>query len=273
MSWRAVARNDLRTLRRSRGAVGLTGVLLLVYVGLAGVFLYVGEPDFAAYTDVLGAVLAILAPLLAVVFGYGTVVEERGSGTATLALSLPHSRRSLVAGKLAARTGLFAAATWLATLVAGAVTLAAFPAFDAATFLGLSLLATGYGVVFLAFAVGLSALFASTRRVIAAALGGYFALVVAWGTLVDVVGLVLFRLDTAAFMGDYPTWAAFARMFSPGAAFDYLRADLLDVGTLPAVTRLSDAWFVSTGGAALALLAWAVVPLALGYLRFRATDL
>lgn len=271
MSWRAIARNDVRTLRRS--SVALVAVFLLTYVGLAAVFLYVGEPEFTAYTTVLGSVFTVLVPLVAVVFGYGTVVEERGSGTAVLSLSLPHSRRSLVAGKLAARCGLFAAAVWLATLVAGAVTLATFPTFDAVTFLGLSLLVTAYGVVFLALATGLSALFPSSRRVIAAALGGYFALVVAWGTLVDVVGLVLFRLDTVAFMRDYPTWAAFARMFSPGTAFDYLRADLLDVGTLPAVTRLSDAWFVSTGGAALALLAWAVVPLAVGYLRFRESDL
>lgn len=273
MTWRPIARMDLRTIGRSRGTVALVGVFVLAYVGLAGLLLYVDEPSFEVYTNVLAEVLPLVVPLVAVLVGYDAVVGERTTGTAALALSLPHSRGALVTGKLAARVGLLTAALWVATLLGGALTGATFPAFDAATLVGLSALVTVQGGLFLGLAVGVSMLLRSTRRVIAAALGSYFALVVAWSTLINAVGLVLFRFQSTVYFTEYPAWAAFVRMCAPAAATEYLLAEVVGVGSPPEVTQLSDAWFVSSEGAAFGLVVWAILPLAAGFARFARHDL
>jgi ABC-2 type transport system permease protein len=272
VSWRAIARNDLRIARRARGAWGLVVVFLLAYLGIAGAFLY-GTPEFTPYVDVLGFVFAALVPLLAIVFGYESVVGERTSGSAALTLSFPHSRLDLAVGKFVARTAVIAGAIGLGTLLSGIVTAVAFDGFDPLALLGLGVVSAAYAAVFVALATGLSMGLATTRRVITAAFGAYIWLVVFWTQFIDIVALILFRLNTATIAANPPTWAVFAKFFSPNVAVSYLLGEVIGVGPVPAVAAQNETWFISPVVAVAVLAAWGLVPFAVGYRRFRRGDL
>lgn len=272
MSWRAIARNDLRAARRARGTWGLVAVFLLAYLGLAGAFLY-GTPEFTPYADVLGFAFALLVPLLAIVSSYESIVGERTSGTAALTLSFPHSRLDLAVGKFVARTAVIAGAIALGTLLSGIVTAVAFDGFDPLALLGLGVAAIAYAAVFVALATGLSMGLATTRRVITGAFGAYLGLVVFWTQFVDIVALILFRMNAAIVAANPPTWAVFTKFLSPNVAVSYLLGEVLGVGPVPAVAVQNEAWFISPVVAVVVLAAWGLVPFAVGYRRFRRGDL
>ncbi|MDZ7747303.1 MAG: ABC transporter permease subunit, partial [Halobacteriales archaeon] len=270
MSWRAIARNDIRAARRARGTWGLVFVFLLAYLGLAAAFLY-GTPNFTPYVDLLGMLFALLVPLLAIVFGYESVIGERASGMAALTLSFPHSRLDLAVGKFVARTAVLAVAIGIGTLLAGIVTAATFDGFDPLALLGLGVASIAYGAVFMALATGLSMGLSTTRRVITSAFGAYLGLVVFWTQFVDILALLLFRLNTAV-PGFPPTWTFLAKFLSPNVSFSYLLAEVVGVGPVPTVAIQSDAWFISPIVAIAVLAVWGLLPFFLGYRRFRRGD-
>lgn len=272
MSWVAVARNDLRGAVRSNGTRVLAAAFLLAFLGLVALLVRVDAASFDAYLDLLAPGIALLLPLVGVVLGYDAVVGERESGTAALALSLPHSRAELVAGKVAGGTAVLAGSLAVATLAAGLAMLPWFTDIAPLRLLLFALAATVYGAVFLALSTALSMSFESSRKVIGGAFGAYLALVLFWNELVNVLVVILFRFRGAALL-DPPTWATLAKFLSPRTAFGYLVADTLDAGSPPPLTVEATAEFVTPAVAAAALLAWVLVPLFLGYLRFARGDL
>lgn len=273
MSWRAIARNDLRGALATRGVWTLTAGLLALLTGigyavprLAGS----AEMPFMAYLDVLVAVVGPLFPLIGIVLGYRSIVAGRASGTATLALSLPNSRRDLVVGKFVGRATALAGSLAVAGVVAGGYLLVSYSDFAAGDYLLVLVLTYAYTLAFLGISVGLSTGVESPRRVIGAAFGAYALLAMFWGTLIDAVALLLFRFRQPMAT---PTWVEFAKFVEPGTSISYLFATELDVGTAPPEAVVGTEPFVSTVGALAALIAWITVPAVLGYVRFRRSEL
>ncbi|QKY19293.1 ABC transporter permease subunit [Halolamina sp. CBA1230] len=273
MSWRAVARNDLRGAFATRGVWVLTAGLLALLAGMGyAVPRLAGSPEtpFSAYLDVLVAVAVPLFPLLGLVLGYRAVVAARDSGTAALALSLPNSRRDLVVGKLLARAAALAGALGVAGLAAGGYLFVSYGEFAAGEYLLVLLATYGYTLAFLGIAVGLSTGVTSPRRVIGTAFGAYVLLAMLWGTLIDAVMIVLFRFSPPM---EAPTWVEFAKFVEPGTSLSYLLASELGVGTAPPAAVVGTEPFVSAAGALTALLAWLALPVVLGYARFQRDEL
>lgn len=273
MSWRAIARNDLRGALATRGVWTLTAGLLALFAGLGYAVPRLSDSSdvpFSAYLDVLVAVVVPLFPLIGLVLGYRAIVAGRESGTATLALSLPNSRRELVVGKFLSRATALASAVAVAGVAAGSYLLLSYGDFAAGDYLLVLLAAVGYTLAFLGVAVGLSTGVASPRRVIGAAFGAYALLAMLWGTLVDTVMLILFRFQPPMAT---PTWVEFAKFVEPGTSLSYLLATELDVGTAPPAAVVGAEPFVSTAGALAVLIGWTVLPVLLGYARFRRSEL
>ena len=273
MSWRAIARNDLRGALATRAVWALTAGLLALFAGVGyAVPRLAGSDDvpFSAYLDVLVTVVTPLFPLIGLVLGYRAIVAGRDSGTATLALSLPNSRRDLVLGKFLGRTVAFAGAVAVAGLLAGGYLLLSYADFAALDYAIVLFATFGYTLAFLGIAVGLSAGVASPRRVIGAAFGVYALLAMLWRTVVQTVMLLLFRFQPPA---EPPTWVEFARFVEPGTSLNYLLATEFDVGTVPPETVIGTEPFVSTTGALAALLSWTLLPVLLGYVRFQRSEL
>lgn len=272
MSWQAIARNDLRGVSRERGSWALFVGFLLGFGGLAALLVQLGDPDFEVYLDILAPGVGLLVPLAGIVLGYETVVGERESGTVVLSLSMPHSRASMVLGKLVGRTTLLVSVVASAAFVTGVGMAVAFPAFELPRYVGFVLLSSLYGAVFLWLSTALSMALPTGRRVIVAAFGAYIGLTLFWNILIDIVETVLFRFRPGP-SGEPEAWATFATFVGPRTSFNYLLGSDLDAGAIPPVAVDASAEFVSSSVAMLALAAWAVLPVVVGYREFRNDDL
>lgn len=272
MSWRAIARNDLRVASQERGTLALAVGFLLGFGGLAALLVQLGSPDFEGYLDLLAPGAGLLVPLAGIVVGYATIVGERESGTAVLALSMSHSRADLVLGKLVGRTAILLATIAGPAVLTGLGMVVTFPAFDAGRYAGFVLLAAGYGVVFLWVAAALSMALSSSRRVIVVAFGVYIWFTLVWNVAVDVVVTVLYRFQGAP-LADPEPWVTFVKFVGPSVSFNYLLGDLLEAGSVPPAVAGVSEWFVSPTGAMLALAGWTFVPVVVAYLSFVGSDL
>ena len=272
MTWRDVATRDIRGASRSVGIWIVGGVQILLFVGVTVVEFVLNDGSFLTYIGRLTGVVAVTIPLVALLLGYKSILAERAGGQLRLALSVPHSRRDLAVGKLVGRCLVFAVPTVLALCLAGgiAATLAdgAVPWLWLPWFAGVTIL---YGVAFVGVAVGVSLSTATGRRVTVGAIGAYLVTVVLWEDLHTAVLLILHRFDTAV-LRDMPSWALFARLAAPSESYELL------VRTGFAVDRAGR--YVDSGVASVTwltalglLVAWTLVPVALGYLRFETADL
>ena len=270
MSWRVIARNDVRSMSTERGTLGLFTGFLLGFGGLAALIFYVGEPNFEGYLDLVTVGAGLLVPLAGIVLGYEAIIGERESGMAVLSLSLPHSRADMILGKLAGRTALLTGAIMSTGVVAGVGLALFYPSFDALRYLGVLVVVAAYGTVFLWLAATLSMALSTSRKVIAVAFSAYIVLVLMWSVILDLVVVVLFRFQPPR---EPESWATFATFVGPNTAFNYLLAELLDAGTMPAIAVDPTVEFITPAVAVLSLLGWTLIPVLLGYTSFRGSDL
>lgn len=271
MTWLAVARNDLRQSVRSTGTWTLTALFLVVLGGTAYALAELATPEFDVLLDVVELLVALLLPLVGVVVGYDAVVAERESGTLALLASLPNSRRDVVVGKVIARAAVLAGPLLVGSTGAGLVSAVQYPSFALVRYLGFVAVTFLYGLTFVGIATALSMALSSSRRVIGGAFGAYVVLVMFWNQLVDVLVVILFRFRPGA-LPDVPAWAEFLRFLDPRTAFVYLLGTWLDVGTTQPAMDLDSLWFTSRVAATAVLVAWVVVPVALGYVVFARSD-
>lgn len=272
MSWRAVARRDLRELGEPRvvrwALLGLAGVLVL------GGYLFpvlAGPPPvpMGRFPGFMTGSVTIFVPLVAVLMGYKAVVGERDSGELALSLSLPHTRRDVVFGKLAARGGLVAGAVLGGLLLAAVLVIYPYGTIEPLTYLGFLAVTLLFGLAFLGLAVGVSAVAPGERVATVVGLGLFALFVVLW----DLVGEALEAGFEAVGLasGSLPDWAVFLLGLEPVSAYERVVGAFWG-GAGPGLG--ADApWYLSGWLALLILVLWATVPLGLGYLRFRGADL
>lgn len=271
MSWQAIARNDLRGAIHERGAWALFTGFFLGFGGLAALLVQLGGPEFEGYIDLLAPGVGLLVPLAGIILGYEAIIGERESGTAVLSLSMPHSRASLIIGKLVGRTTLLATVITAAALLASIILLFFYPSFSPSRYAGFIAMTIIYGAVFLWVATALSMALSTSRRVIAAAFGTYIGLTLFWNVLIDLTEIILFRFRPTS--GEPETWVTFASFIGPNTSFNYVLGEALDAGAVPTIIADSSADFVTPALALLALVGWAVLPVFGGYFSFLQDDL
>ncbi|MFB6170366.1 MAG: ABC transporter permease [Haloarculaceae archaeon] len=306
MSWEVVARKDVRDALRSRVLLGLSVFFVVLLGGSSAAFGYVVGGDVSSkalfglfgrgrifqfsYTGFLGFLLGFIA----IVASYAAVVGERESGTLKLLLSLPHSRRDVVLGKLLGRSVVVTVPAAAGFLVAIVALLATGVSVDWATVVPQALLTVLLGVAFVAIAVGISAGTDTTRQTILSTLGLYFAFVLLWSSLATAVASLLSELAkrlpgvSALDAATQVKISLFVKYLNPLRAYETLVASLYFDSTLQA--RLVQAGFrerivaaqtmkgsvpayLSDPVVLLVLLGWVVIPPVLGYLAFEAADL
>lgn len=266
-----IARSDFRNVRRSRILWGVSAIYvafmaLLFYTGGTG-----GSPDVTQ--TLFGAVFltTLLLPLVAIAGSYLAVAGERESNTVRFLLSQPTTRRSVVLGKFISRGLMLTAALALALLVGLGFVAVLYPAFELlaiAKFAGLTLLLVG---AYVSVSVAVSSMSSTRAKAIAGAMGFYFltdilAVMNGFGleaalrwVLGELLGLGLSdHLYTGIVAVISP---ASAYMNSTLAIFSPDNFELLQTGgQLPFYL---ESWFMVA-----ILVAWIVIPLALGALSF-----
>ncbi|WP_435151851.1 ABC transporter permease [Haladaptatus sp. DFWS20] len=281
MSWAVVARKDFQDARLSKTLWALSALFVLFAAGMA--YLYAELPGLggeAGELSALGLMFFLAAPatlfvsITAVVVAAKSVAGERESGSMKLMLSYPHSRRDVVLGKVVGRAVVLALPIVIGFAVAAIVVLAKYATFTPVDYVVFVLLTVLYAFAYISLVVGFSATTGSGTRATAMAIGLFVVLELLW----DVVPLgALYLLEGRLVpIQEYPNWALFLSGMTPSAAYTTAMGAVLPespnavlgigpVGEVP--FYLSD-WF-----GLVMLVAWAVVPVSLGYLRFRAADL
>lgn len=280
MSTALIARKDFDDAVRSRMIIAITGIFVffatLITVAPALFGDGAADIDTAEALSLTMVPAQIIVPIVALIVGYMAIVGERQSGSVKILLGFPHSRFDVVAGKLIGRTGVITLGIVVGFTVAtviGAVLYGGLPVTDFLKVLGVTVL---LGAVFTGYAVGVSAGVTTRGKAMALVIGMYILFNALWNLLTS---LVLWAVEGSFVVQNPPTWHEFLVSLSPMNAFESI-ATYLDIEVLPLFgggfgqeAAASDPFFLQDWFGFVVLLAWMVIPLALGYWRFERADL
>lgn len=274
MTWTVVARKDFQDARRSRSLWALSALFVLFIAGMAYLYTLLPglDPASAEELTTLGLLFFLSAPatlfisITAVVLAHRAIAGESESGSGKLLLSLPHTRRDVVVGKVVGRSAVLVLPIVAGLVVALAVVLALYAEFSALDYAAFTAVTVLYALAYVSLIVALSATTTSTGRAAVLAVGAFLVFELLWGVVVT--GLV-YVADGFRFTGVLPDWALFLNVLVPSAAYGNAVTGVLPgVSTSATVPFYLEGWF-----SLLVLVFWAVVPVTLGYLRYRSADL
>lgn len=283
MSWQVVAKKDFRDAVRSRAFLGLSAIFLLLVVGIAVLYSSLDEiggtdPDALGLIFFVASSIGTFVSVAAIVVCYRAIAGERESGSVKLLLSLPHTRRDVLLGKVIGRTAVLAVPIVVALLVGTAIGTALLGAVAPVATLLFGSVALVFALAYASIMVGLSATSASTTRVAALAIGFLLLVEFLWDVVVLGLAYVATGFQFPEGAADFPGWVFAVSQLQPSTAFVTALAAVVPdapqqgAGVVPAAGEL-DSVLATRWVAFLALLLWIVLPLVVGYRRFQRADL
>lgn len=281
MSWVAVAKKDFRDALRARLFWALSALFLLLIAGLT--YAYVGTDVFAGDASTLGLVffiassMGLFVSLTAIVISYKSIAGERESGSMKILLSLPHTRRDVVLGKVLGRAGVLAVPVVVAMAggaVVGGIVLGDIEILGTVSFTIIGLL---FVLAYIGIAVGISAMTGSTSKAAALGIGFFMLFELFWDIVILAAAYVTSGFELPG-IGEYPEWTFILSQLQPSTAFGTALVAVIPdsptgtFGTGPGGEQI-DAFYATPWLGVVVLLFWLVVPPLLGYLRFQQADL
>jgi len=284
-----VARKDFEDAVKSRMLWSLIGVLVaIVALIYAAIWFNVDNPEALDIVGPASAIMQLLVPLVALIAGYLSIVGERQSGSIKVLLSLPPKRRDVVFGKLLGRSGVITSAISAAFVALVLLSLVFFQELPIVDFIGISAASILTGLAFIGIAVGISAMVSSRGRAMAGVIGLYLVFLLFW----DVLMAGVHRLAAGELPGtpgdQFKAWYVFLQWLNPLESYAVLTDAILgetfgaftiplfapqDVSATERVVAGEVPAYLQEPVAVPILLAWFVLPVFLGYLRFRNVDL
>ncbi|QCS40981.1 ABC transporter permease [Natrinema versiforme] len=294
-SVRAVAKKDFQDSIRSWLFWGLSVFFFTLMAALAGFISWANPDDLTTigFISLVSQVCKLVIPLIALILGWKSIAGERETGSIKVLLSLPHSRKDVLLGKLLGRTAVLTLSLIIGFLigmvaVAFAVSEFSFPAYIA--FLAMTIV---YGLAYMSIAVSLSSLTRSTTMAGAAMFGVFVLFYIVWNSIQRALGLLMDRgfiegvsYTTTNFAGQQveptrlPDWALFINMVDPGNAyqntitlFSSLSSDSIGTTFNEAAFPNGFPFFLQDWFSCIILLFWIVVPIAVALYRFDRVDI
>ena len=261
MGVRTIARKDLADASRSKALWAVSLIVLLSTAGITALLAVTSDMAAGEVFSLSFQLAVTMLPIVALVLAKGAITAERESGSLRVLLSLPPSRRDILVGKLLGRTALMLVATLIGGFVTGLVVLTILGGTfgSLASFIGFLGLMS---VAFVAIGVGISAGSSSDSRATAVAVGAYMILVALWNLIQSAIQYGAVELGLMADAGE-PAWLKLVGLFPPNRAARAAYRSTVEgqfFGTDP---------FASVWLPVLVLLAWILVPVTVGYIRFR----
>lgn len=283
MSILAVARKDFKSVRRSRGlwvvvtvSAVLFGLISYVYSG----FQLTATETVQQLFGILGILLAIGLPIVAMVTSYMAIAGEREGGGVKFLLSFPNTRRDVYLGKLGSRIAILSIGTLFVFAAATSAAVAKNGVLPLQVVLGTFVLSLLYGWVFVGIAVSFSAVVTARSRAIAASVGAYFVLVIAYVVpLVRIATIVRWLHTTILGFDPNPNLYSAVTYTSPFIAFRKATNLVMPAQFDQQIFRRSAQAgtdlpvYLTDEFSLVVFAAWLVVPLALGLWRFQRSDL
>ena len=297
-SVRAVAKKDFQDAVRSWLFWGLSVFFFTLLVTITGVVSYFGE-DIAqagATTEALvifvSEITRLVIPLIALILGWKAIAGERERGSIKILLSLPHSRKDVLLGKLIGRVAVLSISLVVGFVLAAVVVAALLGTFDVTDYVGLLAMSILYGVAYTSIAVALSSLTRSTTVAGAAMVGVFVLFYIVWNAIMQAIGLLMnfgylsgeeyeFEINGETVTNErLPDWAYFIESIDPGYAYN----NALSIVTGAAETELGVAleeamfdgsipFYLQDWFSFVVLLFWIVTPIAVALYRFDRVDL
>lgn len=294
-AWLPLAKKEFNDTIRSRAVLILSALLFVFFVVPVVIGLYTDFTQGQAVSAILlqgqSRITSVVVPLAGIAFGYAAISGERQSGSIKLLLSLPYDRLEVLIGKFVGRS-----AAVLAPLVGALIlqNLVAIPELSSAegslefssvvVFIALT---AALAVVFVGFAVGVSAATSTTRRSLAIVGGIWAYFFLLWNNAAQGLGGLLRQHTEMEALTTYKV-ELFAKLLNPTQTYQSLLASF--TGSEEHIARLtmfsslrqqivaqelegSVPWYLSDGVAVAILAFWLVVPLAVGYYFFSVRDL
>ncbi|PSP78157.1 NosY protein [Halobacteriales archaeon QS_1_68_20] len=293
-TWRDVARKDFADAVRSKMVWGVVGV----FVSFMGLLLLVAGAAFPSDVEVeaemglafVAELAQLFVPLVALIAAYMSVVGERRSGSIRVLLSYPFTRFDVVAGKLVGRAVVIGSALLVGLVVTLGLAVVVYGVPEAGATLGLFASVLLFGLAFTGLGVGISAASATRGKAMAAVIGIYLLFLMFWEPIAAGVYYVLNGTRPGI---QVEAWYFLLKRLSPIEAFRALADSIFEIsigspvllpvedtaGATPEQLELANRvagelpFYLSEWVLVVVLLAWGVVPAALGYLRFRDADL
>ncbi|WP_256288581.1 ABC transporter permease [Halobellus inordinatus] len=305
MSWQAVARKEFRDAIRSRWLHGSTLFFALFLGGASALFFGVLLPpanrqvsnlfgffaNLGVFSFSFPALLALVLGFIALSTSYGSITEERETGSIKLLLSLPNSRLDVVVGKLLGRSTVIVAALLVGFLATFVALVATGTRLQLGAFAPQVALTAILGVAFVSIGLSLSALADSNREATLATMGLYFVFAVLWGSIAEGIPKLLnytaeqvgmsvgelTRVKLGVFL-KYVNPLKVYETLAAGLYYEPARARLLSTtlgerAVLGSTLQESMPFYFTDWFLFLLLLAWIAVPAAVGYWAFEREDL
>lgn len=279
MNVATVARKDFEDAARAKTLWALVVIFSLFIGAAAWFFADVQSASGAVAGDALLVSLttptSVFLPIIGIMVGYKAIVGERTSGTIKLLLSLPNTRRDVLAGKFLGRTAVVTTAVVAGSLVGGVVFAVFASSFPVVEYLLFLLLTAVLGAVFVAIGIGFSSSTKSDTIAIVGAIALVLLFTFLWNLFTIILSLLLNQF-TELGQETLLDVLGFTNAINPSGAYSVVINDFLTEGAQQAAAGpmgAASGFYTETWFAALVLLAWTVVPLALGYWRFENAEL
>lgn len=266
MQWTHVARKDFADAIRSRMFIALSVLMLLLSLGLFfGLSISTDEGiTFEQAATTMVTPLLFLVPLIGLIVGYMAIIAERESGSIRIMLSLPLERSDVMLGKFIGRLGVTIVPIILAFSLALPAGFFLFEELQLTQYIEFVAYISLLGIVFVAIAVGVSGMVATRGKVLGIVVFFYFLFEQLW-TIVPTAVYWAINREMPTF-DDPPTWYEFINVLAPDPA---IRNALGGVFFEGAGLGNDIGWWIS----AVVVILWIVVPLGIGYLRFKSANL
>jgi ABC-type transport system involved in multi-copper enzyme maturation, permease component len=306
MTWEAVATKEFRDAVRSRWLQGATLVLTILIAGTTGVvfgfifsseaqevsllfgtFINLGLFNFS-FTGLIGLILGFIALSTT----YGSITDERASGSIKLLLSLPNDRQDVVVGKFLGRTAVVVASLVIAFVVTFVILITTGTQLQLGMFLPHIALTMLLGIVFAAIGLGISAAANSNREATLSAMALYLVFALLWGAVASGIPRILSRATnqinelslsettqatlTLAIsyvnpLRLYETLAA--QLYRSPASARLVNTSLQQRSLLASQFESSVPLYFSGGALLFVFILWAILPIVVGYVVFERRDL
>lgn len=291
--WLSVARKDFEDAVRSKMVWGAMGL----FIGLMSLLLTAFDAGDVVGGGAEGGIVYVaqwsqqFIPIIALVTAYMAILGERRSGSLRILLSYPFTRRDIVAGKLVGRSVVITVTLLVAFAVSGLITLLLFGSVPLVKLTLLSLVTVLFGLSFIGIAVGVSAGVSTRGQALVMCIGLFVLCYGFW----DGAASAAYSLVTGARPGLHPEpWYFLIERLNPIESYRVLANAVLDLHVeqlvglhlenLPESTspeqfeaanrvRGDLPFYLQNWFSGLILVGWTVIPVVLGYFRFKDSDL